>query len=115
MLLWLMVSIVVSLFMSFISILLAEDCYIENINLFIVIQTFVIFCIFGVFFYYSNIDKENHKLIEHQQELVWKANRCPVYKSSCGSAKYPYACEKKATVVGRNQVGDIFVDAYPIC
>lgn len=50
-----------------------------------------------------------------QAELAkWQAAGCPVYKSQCGS-KHPYICEKKAAVIGRNQVGDTFVQAYGLC
>jgi hypothetical protein len=47
-------------------------------------------------------------------ESQWQQAGCPVYKSQCGS-KHPYACEQKAAIIGRNQVGDIFVQAYGIC
>ncbi len=113
MILWLLFSIPTSLVMAGIVIIMPD----ERINLrkFIIIQTTVIFVFFAILFYYSDIDKANHKLIEQQQEIVWINNKCPVYKSSCGSYKHPYSCEKKAAVIGRNKVGDIFVEAYPIC
>ena len=44
----------------------------------------------------------------------WVANSCPVYQTECG-VKQKYACERRAAVVGRNQVGDIFVIAYKTC
>lgn len=47
-------------------------------------------------------------------EQVWRAQGCPVYKTQCGS-KHPYACERKAAIIGRNRVGDIFVEAYGTC
>jgi hypothetical protein len=51
--------------------------------------------------------------VEHK---AWVAARCPVYRSECGyKDKNKYACERKGAVVGRNQVGDIFVEAYPTC
>ena len=51
--------------------------------------------------------------IEHK---AWVAARCPVFKFECGyKAKHKYSCERKGAVVGRNQVGDIFVEAYPTC
>ena len=45
---------------------------------------------------------------------AWVAARCPMYKSECG-VKHKYSCEHKGAVVGRNQVGDISVEAYPTC
>ena len=56
------------------------------------------------------------QLIEEQKATAeWAAKGCPVFKSQCGSSRRPYECERRGVVVGRNQVGDIFVDAYPIC
>jgi len=47
-------------------------------------------------------------------EQAWKDQGCPVYKTQCGS-KHPYACERKGDIIGRNRVGDIFVEAYGTC
>ncbi len=52
---------------------------------------------------------------EQKETAEWAAQGCPVYKSQCGSSKHKYECERRGVVVGRNQVGDIFVNAYPIC
>lgn len=64
------------------------------------------------------IARSDERKIEEANEAVaeadWKANGCPVYKSECGG-KHRYECERKGVVVGRNQVGNIFVDAYPLC
>jgi hypothetical protein len=49
-----------------------------------------------------------------QQQIEWRKNSCPVYKSECGS-KHKYQCELQASVVGRNRVGDMFVVATPSC
>lgn len=54
------------------------------------------------------------KIEDEKEEAAWVAQGCPVYKSECGS-KHRYACERKAAVVGRNKVGDIFVEAVPLC
>lgn len=48
------------------------------------------------------------------EEVAWVAKGCPIYKSQCGS-KHPYACEQKAAVIGRNRIGDTFVEAYGSC
>jgi hypothetical protein len=53
--------------------------------------------------------------VKIKETAEWVAAGCPVYKSSCGSKSSTYVCERKAVIVGRNQVGDVFVDAYPIC
>ena len=114
MILWLLLSLFGSAFIAFIAI--CTSARNKNLIKFLFIQTIVIFVIFVIV---ALIDKSNkdttNELIEQQQDIVWKNNRCPVYKSSCGSYKHPYSCEKKAAIVGRNKVGDIFVDAYPIC
>lgn len=64
------------------------------------------------------IARSDERKIEEANEAVaeaeWKSQGCPVYKSECGS-KHKFGCERKASVVGRNQVGNYFVEAYPIC
>lgn len=51
---------------------------------------------------------------ESLEQQKWQAAGCPVYRGECGS-KHKYSCERKAAVIGRNQVGDTFVEAYPLC
>lgn len=64
-------------------------------------------------------NQAEHAAKDAAEEAAWVAKGCPVYKTQClqGKAKHGnyYPCERKAAVVGRNQVGDIFVEAYPIC
>lgn len=77
-----------------------------------------VFCIsvslfFGGLFF---VDRKQDELaqINIREEQAWIAAGCPVYKAECGG-KSKFACELKGAVVGRNKVGDIFVEAYPIC
>jgi len=74
-------------------------------------------CTFAGAYIVNDIFYERPKRIEAavSENASWIVSGCPVYKSSCGSSKAPYICERKAVVIGRNRVGDIFVDAYPIC
>jgi hypothetical protein len=65
--------------------------------------------------YLVKADEENASIRLQEEKNKWVAERCPVYKSVCGSGKRGYECERKAAVVGRNSVGDHFVEAYPTC
>ena len=71
-------------------------------------------CVAGAFFTLGQ-DKKLSRVKADKETMEWAALGCPVYKSSCGSYKHSYECERRGAVVGRNQVGDIFVNAYPIC
>lgn len=76
----------------------------------------VVVCgVIGTIVYDKYITEPERAIQRERDTASWAAKGCPVYKSSCGSYKAPYACERRGDVVGRNQVGDIFVDAYPIC
>lgn len=81
--------------------------------------SFWFFAFLGVLFLTSTFvigfrDADIRKAEAAKAEVLWVAAQCPVYKSECGS-KHKYSCEVRATTVGRNRVGDIFVDAYPLC
>lgn len=71
-------------------------------------------CVASAFFTLGQ-DKKLSRVKADKETMEWAALGCPVYKSSCGSYKHSYECERRGAVVGRNQVGDIFVNAYPIC
>jgi len=75
----------------------------------------VVFVVVGILFIDNGIKSKQQKHDDIKAKTEWVAKGCPVYKSQCGSSKHPYECERKAAVVGRNQVGDIFVNGYPIC
>jgi len=64
---------------------------------------------------WSSQQRDKESLKNQQALVVWQGDGCPVYKAQCGSYKYPYACEKKASVIGRNQVDNVIVIAYGIC
>jgi hypothetical protein len=79
--------------------------------------SFALMLVFIQLFVYIEVSSEQRKEESTQTANAltkWQAAGCPVYKSQCGS-KHPYACEKKASVIGRNQVGDTFVQAYGLC
>lgn len=82
-------------------------------------QTYIVFCSFAVtaitIILIIMIAGLNEVKRNELEELTrWQKASCPVFKSECGY-RNKYACERKADVVGRNQVGDIFVNAYPLC
>lgn len=62
----------------------------------------------------SSSSRADDKAQTANELIKWQAAGCPVYQSECGS-KHKSACEKKASVIGRNQVGDTFVQAYGLC
>lgn len=69
--------------------------------------------LFGYIEFFSS--SRAQEVTQTANELIkWQAAGCPVYQSECGS-KHKSACEKKASVIGRNQVGDTFVQAYGLC
>jgi len=70
--------------------------------------------VFSIVFYYLRLGADERIKQEEAEVISWTNKGCPVYKSECGS-KSKYACERKAAVVGKNQVGDIFVEAYAMC
>jgi hypothetical protein len=70
---------------------------------------------FSFFMWIKYIEEPKIEREKAKEAAAWAAAECPVYKSICGSKSSTYVCERKAVIVGRNQVGDIFVDAYPIC
>jgi hypothetical protein len=70
---------------------------------------------YSEYFAYSNNQTSIESTQKAADELIkWQAAGCPVYQSECGS-KHKSACEKKASVIGRNQVGDTFVQAHGLC
>ncbi len=75
----------------------------------------VSFLVLLPFIYLFKADEENARIRLQEEQNKWIAERCPVYKSVCGSKNRGYECERKAAVVGRNIVGDHFVEAYPTC
>lgn len=76
---------------------------------------FLIPLCFHIIGLYLTYDSNNQKeLLLQKEEQIWKSKGCPVYKTECGG-KHKYTCERKAAVIGRNQVGDMFVEAYGIC
>ena len=80
----------------------------------ILVQNIIIFIIVGVCVIVTASNTIDRRIQEEKELISWQENSCPVYKSECGG-KQKYACERRAVVVGRNQVGEIFVEAYPTC
>jgi hypothetical protein len=77
---------------------------------------FFVCCLVIALVIWAKSAHEGKRLADERKSLeAWQAAGCPVYKSSCGSEKHPYGCERKAAAVGRNAAGDIFVEAYPLC
>lgn len=79
--------------------------------------SFALLLVFAQLYIYIELSSESRKeaIAQTANELIkWQAAGCPVYQSECGS-KHKSACEKKAAVIGRNQVGDTFVQAYGLC
>ena len=62
----------------------------------------------------AGLDEKANDADKLKEEANWRAASCPTYQAECGG-KHKYACERKAAVVGRNQVGDIFVTAKATC
>lgn len=70
--------------------------------------------LFGGFSWGVEVSVNERDATAAKAEAAWVAAGCPTYASECGG-KYKYACERKAASVGRNRVGDIFVEAKATC
>jgi len=75
----------------------------------------ILLTVLALYINWSSQQRDKESLKNQQALVVWQSAGCPVYRAQCGSYKYPYACEKKAAVIGRNQVDNVIVIAYGIC